>query len=165
MRSHNDGSFFGNKTKALRNPCTRLARAGRAKCTAREIPDSGAKWPQGASGIFRQRSERLRRFEQESKAVAALVFGLQIGMNNIFIVCSRKALRHLHRVIHRTTSGEPSLQPNLPTEAGTVLGTAGYMAREQVRGTAVDSRTDISAGRASALYGPGLAVICSLAYY
>jgi Tol biopolymer transport system component len=32
-----------------------------------------------------------------------------------------------------------------PTEAGTVMGTAGYMAPEQVRGTAVDSRTDIFA--------------------
>jgi eukaryotic-like serine/threonine-protein kinase len=34
---------------------------------------------------------------------------------------------------------------NVPTEAGTVLGTAGYMAPEQVRGTGVDSRTDIFA--------------------
>jgi len=32
-----------------------------------------------------------------------------------------------------------------PTEAGTVMGTAGYMAPEQVRGMAVDSRTDIFA--------------------
>jgi hypothetical protein len=32
-----------------------------------------------------------------------------------------------------------------PTEAGTVMGTAGYMAPEQVRGSAVDSRTDIFA--------------------
>src|SRR5271156_2863344 len=35
--------------------------------------------------------------------------------------------------------------PNVPTEAGTVLGTAGYMAPEQVRGAPVDSRTDIFA--------------------
>ncbi len=34
---------------------------------------------------------------------------------------------------------------SLPTEAGVVLGTAGYMSPEQVRGTAVDSRTDIFA--------------------
>jgi eukaryotic-like serine/threonine-protein kinase len=32
-----------------------------------------------------------------------------------------------------------------PTEAGVVMGTAGYMAPEQVRGSAVDSRTDIFA--------------------
>jgi eukaryotic-like serine/threonine-protein kinase len=32
-----------------------------------------------------------------------------------------------------------------PTEAGIVMGTAGYMAPEQVRGSAVDSRTDIFA--------------------
>ncbi len=32
-----------------------------------------------------------------------------------------------------------------PTEAGVVMGTAGYMAPEQVRGAAVDSRTDIFA--------------------
>jgi eukaryotic-like serine/threonine-protein kinase len=34
---------------------------------------------------------------------------------------------------------------NLATEAGVVMGTAGYMAPEQVRGAAVDSRTDIFA--------------------
>src|SRR5271155_5589353 len=32
-----------------------------------------------------------------------------------------------------------------PTEAGMVMGTAGYMAPEQVRGSAIDSRTDIFA--------------------
>ncbi len=34
---------------------------------------------------------------------------------------------------------------SLPTEAGVVMGTVGYMAPEQVRGAAVDSRTDIFA--------------------
>jgi len=51
-----------------------------------------------------------------------------------------------------------------PTEAGMVMGTAGYMAPEQVRGQAVDSRTDIFAFGA-VLYecsqggGPSVAIL------
>ena len=41
--------------------------------------------------------------------------------------------------------GDGSTLTSSPTEAGMVLGTTGYMAPEQVRGAAVDSRTDIFA--------------------
>ena len=42
-------------------------------------------------------------------------------------------------------AGSARTATTLATEAGVVLGTAGYMAPEQVRGTEVDSRTDIFA--------------------
>ncbi len=52
--------------------------------------------------------------------------------------------------ISRAARGESAQSEGLtltssPTEAGMVMGTAGYMAPEQVRGAAVDSRTDIFA--------------------
>src|SRR5579864_1408588 len=50
----------------------------------------------------------------------------------------------------KLTQAEPSAQTSLPTlthvtEAGVVMGTAGYMSPEQVRGIAVDARSDIFA--------------------
>src|SRR5208337_856113 len=45
----------------------------------------------------------------------------------------------------RGAKGDGLTLTSSPTEAGMVMGTAGYMAPEQVRGAAVDSRTDISA--------------------
>ena len=43
------------------------------------------------------------------------------------------------------TEADGMTMTSSPTEAGMVMGTAGYMAPEQVRGAAVDSRTDIFA--------------------
>jgi len=45
----------------------------------------------------------------------------------------------------RGAKGDGLTLTSSPTEAGMVMGTAGYMAPEQVRGAAVDSRTDIFA--------------------
>jgi Tol biopolymer transport system component len=162
---------------------------------------------------FTSDPDRLRRFEQEARAVAALNHPNILAIHDIgeqdgspFIVsellegtslrselesgglASRKAAEyavqiahglaaaHDKGIIHRDLKPEnifitrdgrvkildfglAKLAPNAtpdaasagltltssPTEAGMVMGTAGYMAPEQVRGAAVDSRTDIFA--------------------
>jgi len=163
---------------------------------------------------FSRDADRLRRFEQEARAVAALSHPNILAIHDIgehngapFIVSEllegnslrgeldhgplsqRKAsdyaaqiaqglsAAHEKNIIHRdlkpenifltkegrvkildfglaklspTTGGAKSESDGLtmtssPTEAGVVMGTAGYMAPEQVRGSGVDSRTDIFA--------------------
>src|SRR5271169_3996016 len=163
---------------------------------------------------FASDADRLRRFEQEARAVAALNHPNILAIHDIgeqggapFIVSellegsslrveleqgplsARKAsdyaaqiaqglaAAHDKGIIHRDLKPEnifltkegrvkildfglAKLAPNargeksesdgltltsLPTEAGMVMGTAGYMAPEQVRGAAVDSCTDIFA--------------------
>src|SRR5208282_302556 len=163
---------------------------------------------------FSRDADRLRRFEQEARAVAALNHPNILAIHDIgeeggspFIVSEllegnslraelengalspRKAsdyaaqiaqglaAAHEKNIIHRDLKPEnvfvtregrvkildfglAKLAPNArgaknqsdgltltssPTEAGMVMGTAGYMAPEQVRGSAIDSRTDIFA--------------------
>src|ERR1700690_4056492 len=163
--------------------------------------------------FFSRDADRLRRFEQEARGVAALNHPNILAIHDIgehdgspFIVSEllegstlraelergplppRKAsdyaaqiaqglaAAHDKSIIHRDLKPEnifltkegrvkildfglAKLAPNArgakqsdgltltssPTEAGMVMGTAGYMAPEQVRGSAVDSRTDIFA--------------------
>ncbi|MGA2694904.1 MAG: protein kinase [Terriglobales bacterium] len=162
---------------------------------------------------FAHDADRLRRFEQEARAVAALNHPNILGIHDIgeqggtpYIVTElleghslraelesgalsqRKAAdyaaqiaqglaaAHEKQIVHRdlkpdnifiTRDGRvkildfglakqaPTSGANAgsvgatltssPTEAGTVMGTAGYMAPEQIRGGTVDSRTDIFA--------------------
>src|SRR5271163_2998582 len=189
----------GGMGEVYRAKDTRLGRDVALKI----LPDSFARDP-----------DRLRRFEQEARAVATLNHPNILAIHDIgeqdgspFIVSellegstlraelehgtltSRKssdyaaqiaqglAAAHDKDIVHRdlkpeniflTTEGRvkildfglAKLAPNarggksesdgltmtsLPTEAGMVMGTAGYMAPEQVRGAGVDSRTDIFA--------------------
>jgi len=74
------------------------------------------------------------------------IFHRDVKPDNLFITADGRVKILDFGVAKLTTSGDDRLgQTGLPTETaeGTVVGTAGYMSPEQVRGEAVDARSDI----------------------
>src|SRR6185436_15941371 len=112
---------------------------------------------------FAQDSDRLARFEREGKAVAALshpnilaifdvgaegghayaVMELPDGRVKILDFGLARTIDGTERALAGAT-GEATVFARR-TDAGTVMGTVGYMAPEQVRGLTVDGRADIFA--------------------
>src|ERR1019366_177883 len=94
--------------------------------------------------------DRLQRFAQEARAAAALNKGIvhrDLKPENLFIT-NDGHVKILDFGLAKFTRPEADLSDEAPTiqvatEAGTVLGTAGYMSPEQVRGKRADSRSDI----------------------
>jgi tetratricopeptide (TPR) repeat protein len=117
--------------------------------------------------------DRLRRFEQEARAVAALPVAEAVDLGGQ--IAQALAAAHGKHIVHRdlkpanvflTTDRQvklldfgvaklvapteadteaPTVTARDATEMGMRLGTAGYMAPEQVRGLAVDARADLFA--------------------
>ena len=188
------------------------ALAAWARCIALAIPYSNEKWQsRSCPPLYRENPDRLRRFEQEAEAAAALnhpnilavyFFGVFDGapylVSELLLgetlrqqlqrgplpvskavdygvqIAHGIAAAHEKGIVHRDlkpenlsvihdgrvkildfglaklTQPQEEIDPTSPTvasatEPGVVLGTAGYMAPEQVRGQAVDRRADIFA--------------------
>src|ERR1039458_9406249 len=124
---------------------------------------------------FARDEDRLRRFEQEARAVAALNHSNILAIHDVgqyegtpFLVSELLEGESLRAMLERgalaqrkaidfglaklaTKESEAGAATNnltlthAQTDAGVVMGTASYMAPEQVRGDAVDARTDIFA--------------------